>query len=86
MRVECHTGHRGDPEPEAFWLGERRLSVHSIVDRWLSAERKYYKCAADDGNSYILRYTVDEAEWDLAAFTHARREGAVEPDGRATLH
>ena len=25
IRVECEAGYRGDQEPVAFWLGERRL-------------------------------------------------------------
>jgi hypothetical protein len=74
MRVECFAGHRGVQEPRVFWLGARRLTVIEIVDRWLSTERRYFKCATDDGNLYILRYERAADSWDLAAFTHACRQ------------
>src|SRR5947208_13128541 len=34
IRVECYAGCRGEQEPLAFWLGERRLAVRAVVDRW----------------------------------------------------
>lgn len=74
MRVECNAGFRGAPEPREIWFGSRCLKVNEIVDRWLSIERRYFKCATDDGNLYILRYDRDADTWDVAAFTHARRQ------------
>jgi hypothetical protein len=83
MRVESDAGYRGAQEPRAFWLGERRLEVHEIVDRWNSPEQRYFKCATNDGHTYILRYDRREDAWDLAAFTHARRQiGECPPAGR----
>lgn len=69
IRVECHAGYRGEQEPRAFVLGERRLEVSEIVDRWMEPERRWFKCRASDGNAYILRYDERSGEWDLAAFT-----------------
>jgi hypothetical protein len=33
IRVECHAGYRGEEEPSAFTLGERRFAVLEILDR-----------------------------------------------------
>ena len=69
LHVECHAGYRGEQEPRAFHLGERRLEVIEIVDRWMEPERRWFKCRASDGHTYILRHDEQSGEWDLAAFT-----------------
>ncbi len=72
IRVECYAGYRGEQEPRAFWLGERRLEALEIVDRWLAPDHRYFKVKAEDGNAYILRYDEASGEWELGAFTRAQ--------------
>jgi hypothetical protein len=71
IRVESYAGYRGEQEPRAFWLGERRLDVLEIVDRWMEPQRRWYKVRAGDGHTYILRHDEQADEWDLAAFTRS---------------
>ena len=71
IRVECYAGHRGEEEPRALDLGDRRLEVIEIVDRWLAPDHRYFKVQADDGNVYILRHDEAAGEWEMTAF--ARR-------------
>jgi hypothetical protein len=71
IRVESYAGYRGEQEPRAFWLGERRLDVLEIVDRWMEPQRRWYKVHAGDGHTYILRHDEQAGEWDLAAFTRS---------------
>lgn len=72
MRVECYAGYRGEQEPVAFWLGERRLVVRDIVDRWFAPASRWFKVAADDGDFYILRHDATSGVWELAAYTRGR--------------
>ena len=72
LRVECYAGHRGEEEPRAFTLGERRFAVEEIVDRWLEPRNRYFKVRADDGRSFILRHDALEDAWDLAALVGQR--------------
>ena len=69
IRVECCAGYRGEPEPFAFWLGERRLAVRGIVDRWFGSTQRWFKVEADDGHLYVLRWDEKTGDWELAAFT-----------------
>jgi len=69
IRVECSAGFRGEPEPFAFWLGERRLAVRGIVDRWFGPEQRWFRVDAEDGHLYILRCDEKTGDWELAAFT-----------------
>lgn len=68
LRVECYAGFRGEQEPRQFWLGERRLTVREIVDRWIEPGRRWFKVRADDGDTYILRHDAGAGAWELAAF------------------
>jgi len=71
IRVESYAGYRGEQEPRVFFLGERPLEVIEIVDRWMEPGRRWFKCRASDGNSYILRHDEAGGEWELAAFTRS---------------
>jgi hypothetical protein len=82
IRVECYAGYRGEQEPRAFWLGERRVAALEILDRWVAPEHRYFKVKADDGHVYILRRDEAKGEWTLGAFTHAGAAAA----GRARPH
>ena len=68
LEVECYVGYRGEQEPRAFALGERRLEVMSILDRWLAPDHRYFKVAASDGDTYVLRHDEGSGEWTLGAF------------------
>ena len=72
IRVECHAGYRGEEEPRAFTLGERRFAVLEIVDRWLDPEHRYFKVKVDDGRMFVLRHDTASAQWELAALVGDR--------------
>jgi hypothetical protein len=67
IRVECYAGHRGEEEPRAFTLGERRFAVLEILDRWLEPRHRHFKVKVDDGRQFILRHDSASGEWELAA-------------------
>jgi hypothetical protein len=67
IRVECYAGHRGEEEPRAFTLGERRFVVHAIEDRWFHPEHRYFTVLVDDGRRFVLRHDSLSGEWELAA-------------------
>ena len=75
IEVNCYAGYRGEQEPRSFQLGERRLQVLEIVDRWIGPTERCFRCRADDGSLYVLRHDERTDAWDLQAFTHAKRAG-----------
>ena len=68
IRVECYAGHRGEETPHRFFLGERRVNVVEILDRWLAPDHRYFKVRGDDGSLYILRHDVASERWELTLF------------------
>ena len=68
IRVECYAGYRGEETPRAFWLGDNRLEVKEVLDRWLAPEQRYFKVQADDNGIYLLRHEVQVDDWELTLF------------------
>jgi len=66
--VECYAGYRGDETPRALILGERRVEVMEIVDRWLAPDHRYFKVSGSDGDIYIVRQDSSTGEWTLSVF------------------
>ena len=83
IRVECYAGYRGEQEPLAFWLGQRRFEVVAVLDRWLHPAHRYFKVEVDDGRVFILRHDAPSDHWELAALVGAVR--SVDDHGE-TLH
>ena len=76
IRVECYAGYRGEETPRAFWLGENRLEVKEVLDRWLAPDHRYFKVQADDNDIYILRHEVQSDDWELTLFQKRSPAGA----------
>jgi hypothetical protein len=74
IRVECYAGHRGGEAPRRFFLGERKVEVEEIVDRWLAPEHRYFKVRGDDGGIYILRHDMPADKWEMTLFDSGARE------------
>jgi len=74
--VECYAGHRGEETPRAFRLGDRRIEVARVLDRWLAPDHRYFKVACESGDIFIIRYDVNDDRWELIMF----RAEAVAPE------
>jgi hypothetical protein len=66
--VDCYAGYRGEEEPRGFLLGEQRVEVVEILDRWMEPDHRYFKVRGDDGGQYVLRHDVRSGSWDLTQF------------------
>jgi hypothetical protein len=69
IRVLCYEGYAPGETPRAFYLGDRRLEVSEILDRWRGEDHDYFKLVASDGNRYILRRDRAREEWEITLFT-----------------
>jgi hypothetical protein len=71
IRVESGPGPAGGAIPRRFYLGRRLVEVAEVLDRWLGADRSYFKVRGDDGDVYILLHESVEESWELKLFTSA---------------
>jgi len=65
VRVVCYEGYRAEETPRAFLLGEHRVEVVRILDRWRGEDHEYVKLDGSDGARYILRYDRSRDEWEI---------------------
>lgn len=68
LKVESYALPFRDEEPRAFFLGQCRIEVVEIIDRWLASDYGYFKVLADDGANYILRHDLPTDTWELTLF------------------
>ncbi len=73
IAVECYAGHRGEETPRRFRLGDRRVVVADVLDRWLAPDHRYFKVRGDDGDVYILRHDPQADVWELTMFQRGER-------------
>ena len=64
---------RGEQQPHVFYLGERRLPVVAILDRWQDTGQRYFEVSVDDGRRFVLRHEPASGHWELAAVYRAGR-------------
>ncbi len=69
--VRCYSGYKANERPESFSFKDRVYKVVEIIDRWYGQDYAYFKLKADDGNLYILRYSVKMDRWELHYFEKA---------------
>ena len=68
VQVECYAGHRGEETPRAIVVGDRRILVVEVLDRWLAPDHRYFKLLGDDGDEYIVRHGSEAGTWELTMF------------------
>jgi hypothetical protein len=66
--VDCYAGYQGEETPRAFVLGDRRIEVEQVIDRWLAPDHRYFKVAGNDGYTYIIRHDPHADRWELTMF------------------
>lgn len=71
IRVECYSGYRAEETPRRIWLGQRKIEVQEILDRWLAPDHRYFKIRGDDDAVYILRHDTESWEWELTFYQQA---------------
>jgi hypothetical protein len=68
LHVECYAGYRAEETPRALRLGDRRVAVVEVLDRWLAPDHRYFKLRGDDGAVYIVRHDLEENCWELSVW------------------
>jgi len=73
IKVECYAGYRAEEAPRRFCLGDRRIEVKDIIDRWLDPTHRYFKIRGDDDGIYILRHDTKKDTWQMTLFDSGKR-------------
>jgi hypothetical protein len=71
IRVSCYAGYRSEEAPRSLTLGDTRISVIEILDRWIAPDHRYFKLRGDDDAVYIVRHDVEGDQWELTYYRSA---------------
>ena len=68
VKVECYEGYMGEETPRSFYIGNRKIEVLEIIDRWLAPDHRYFKLIGDDEATYIIRHDSILKTWELTFY------------------
>jgi len=69
IELLAYSGYRGEETPRAFMLGERRIEVVEIQERWIEegiadrATKRFFKVKGSDGGIHKIFYDEKTARW-----------------------
>ena len=69
IRVIAYSGCRGEETPRAFMLGDSRIEVVEIQDRWIEegigdrGTKRFFKVRGSDGGPHKMFYDEKTGEW-----------------------
>ncbi len=73
IRVECYSGYRAEELPRVLCLGDERLEVEEVVDRWYQSgldpaagRAEYFKLRAG-AQLYVVKRDSATHAWYLVA-------------------
>jgi hypothetical protein len=67
-RVQSYTGYHDESEPRSFDLGNQRLEVVEILERFHSPEHRYFKVKVTGTKFYFVRYGATSKDWEIAPY------------------
>jgi hypothetical protein len=65
LKVIGYSGYKANERPLRLILGDKDLEVRRVVDRWVGEDHDYFKCLADDGEIYVLKWHRIRDQWSL---------------------
>ena len=68
IKVDCYSGYRAEETPRSVLIGDNKVEVKELLDRWLSPDHRYFKFLGDDDATYIIRYDTVICAWELVFF------------------
>ena len=66
VHVRCYAGYRADETPRAFRPpGGPRLEILQILKRWTEPRYRFFRVAASDGRTWLLRQNARTFQWEV---------------------
>jgi hypothetical protein len=65
IRVECHSGYRGDETPRRFELDGQTIEIAEVLRRWREPDALLFRVQTLAGRVYVLRRNEQTGSWDV---------------------
>jgi len=65
IQVDCYAGYRNEETPRRIRIGQEKINVIEIKDRWISPDHRFFNVIGDDKSRYLIRHDSDTLRWEL---------------------
>ena len=65
IKVVAYSGYKANERPLRLLIDDKDLEVEQIIDRWYGVDHDYFKCLANDGQVYLLKWHRLHDQWFL---------------------
>jgi len=65
IKVVAYSGYKANERPLRLMLEDKELEVEQIIDRWYGEDHDYFKCLANNGQVYLLKWHRTRDQWFL---------------------
>ena len=65
LKVIAYSGYKANERPLRLILGAKKLKIMRVIGKWIGEDHDYFKCLADDGQVYLLKWHRIQDQWHL---------------------
>ena len=65
IRVECHSGYRGDETPQRFGLDGQTIEITEVLRRWKEPDALLFRVQTLANRVFVLRRNEKTGRWDV---------------------
>jgi hypothetical protein len=72
IEVECHAGYKADEYPKCLIMGNDKILIEDIKDRWYQGDNNpdfpvsnYFKVLTAGRDLYIIKHDLENDKWYL---------------------
>jgi hypothetical protein len=65
IKVVAYSGYKANERPIQICVDDKDLEVVQMIDRWFGVDHDYFKCLANDGRVYVIKWHRTHDQWFL---------------------
>lgn len=65
IKVVAYSGYKANERPLRLTIDNKELEVEQIMDRWSGEDHDFFKCLANNGKVYLVKWDRIRDQWLL---------------------
>jgi len=65
IKVNAYSGFKANERPLSFSMGDLKVEIVKVIDRWTDPDRDFFRVQGDDGRLYILSWDRGKDTWSI---------------------
>ena len=72
IKVVAYSGYKANERPLRLTIDDKEMEVEQIIRRWYGEDHDYFKCLANNGEVYVLKWHRIRDQWLLLPGTRSQ--------------